>query len=984
MAVRVELLGIARVVVDNQKEIQLRSSIRDRALAYLAYSHDWVSRDRLGFLFWADTPDQTARHNVRQLLKRVRRLDWLSGFEADPDRVRWLAATDVEELRSPAVEENWDDLPASGVLLPGFERGASYEFEEWLLMERQRVLGEWQNARMGAADSADRDGRPDVAARLLRPVLDETEDETVLVRYMDRMARAGDLDGAINAYQMVTERMRTQLGVEPTDETQAWVDRLRERAESFVDTTSSPIVGRTQETNEILGLLARPGCRLLTLLGPGGIGKSTLADVVAKTATPRFADGTTLVSLESLSDPDAIPSVIAAGLGIGLDSRLNPLDQVASALGEKHLLLVVDNVEHLPHGWGLLSELAKACPQLKVLVTSRERLRLEEEWVYEIEGLTGSEAVELFAQRARQVAPDGVVKKEDALSICELVGGSPLGIELAAPWLRVMSPREIVDNVVDDVSLLSGGSRDKTIRHRSVEATMAHSWRLASGSIQEAIEALSVFAAPYTLELALEVAGASPEILRDLIDKSLVRRLPDGRYTSHPLVRQYAASRLAANPDQRREVRVRHARALLPLLDRSSELPVEHDDLIDDLVEAWRYAVNQKELDLVGRSTEGIVSLIESQGRYSQGLRIMNEAYSRIEGSTSMALTAKAAVTYGQARLLYGLGRHAEAANAAEAALEEAAEVDIHRLIVQSRVLLGWARKWIDGDPAQFKITAEALPSAETLGDDELIAIVRNGLGCSAPLLEDCRQHLQVGLGLDLSGKPELRCMMLTNLGLVSWSLGDDAKALKHLTESLAMARQINVGLYLATCLANLAFVHSQVGLMEEARAWAREAESVLDTAGVREQIYTTLIAGEIARLTSESPGAWMLMHRALEMADVSDNDPYRLRAIRLRGQLLVDEGHLEDGLPLLAFVLARTDRRGDFTCEMLNPKAWNEAICNVPPETVRRAQERATELHLDFLVAESLALDDPDSTAVQHLDHASGTASDSGLDAPR
>ena len=188
MTLRMEMLGTARVTVDDHRKIPLKPTLRDQALVYLAYTGDWVSRDRLGFLFWADTPDQTARHNVRQLLKRIRRLEWLDTFEVDGDNVRWLVGTDVEEFRLSVGGDSSLDVPVSGTLLPGFERGTTYEFEEWLISERRRVRGEWRDALLTAADEVDWEGEPGEAAQLLEPALDETTDQTVLIRYMELSA----------------------------------------------------------------------------------------------------------------------------------------------------------------------------------------------------------------------------------------------------------------------------------------------------------------------------------------------------------------------------------------------------------------------------------------------------------------------------------------------------------------------------------------------------------------------------------------------------------------------------------------------------------------------------------------------------------------------------------------------------------------------------------------------------------------------------
>jgi len=950
-----EMLGTVRVTVDDQRKIRLKPTLRDQALAHLAYTGDWVSRDRLGFLFWADTPDQTARHNVRQLLKRIRRLEWLSGFEVDGENVRWLVAADIDGLRSSAGEGSSTDIPPSGTLLPGIERGASYEFEEWLHLERHRVLAQWQDALLKAAETADWEGKPNEAVKLLEPALDEVTDETVLIRYMELAARAGDPNAAIRAYHRVTERLRSQFGLQPTDEARVLFDQLRDGAN--LDERASSVVGRSQETVEIMGLLARPSCRLLTLLGPGGIGKSTLADIVAITAAPRFADGVTPVSLETLSDPDSILSVIAADLEIHLDSRLDPLDQLVSVLGEREALLVVDNVEHLPHGWVWLSELERACPQLKVLVTSRERLRLEEEWVYEVGGLSPPEGAALLLQRAQQIAPDVALSEDDALSICEVVGGSPLGIELAVPWLRVMSPQEIIDEVMENPSLLSGGSRDKAIRHRSLEAAMAHSWRLLSDDERETIEALSVFVAPYTRELAKHVADVDAVRLRDLTDKSLISHREQGLYASHPLVRQYAASRLAAASDRRYQVRTRHARATLGLLQFPGEA-IEHRRHLDDMIEGWLHAVACGDTELIGRAVDGFATLLVSTGRINQGLELLARAVTALDDGTLESRSVVAALKEGQSGLLRHSGRHRESAELAKAAVEAATEANEQPRLVRALISLAWARKWIEGDSAQHATLLEALPVAQSVGAEALITEVLRSLGCSAPTLEECRQYLTDALARSTSlGLLTTRCSALSSLGSVLWGLGQISEAMGLHEELLDLARSNDMVRMVIIALEDLAFLHGEIGDLERARELADEAEALCaGTEFIDWKISVGQIAGEILRLIGEPDAAQARVYESLRLVTAIGMPTFGLRSLRLHGQLLIDRGQVEEGLGLLALVCSWTRRGPDFTAWILDPRIWEENTRNAEPELVEHAKAWAEHQDLGEVVARILA----------------------------
>ncbi|MBW3621362.1 MAG: tetratricopeptide repeat protein, partial [Actinobacteria bacterium] len=909
---------------------------------------------RLGFLFWPDVPDEAARHNVRQLLKRIRRLEWLVGFDVEGDDVRWSVATDVADLWDAMTAERWDDLPAVADLLPGFERNATIEFEGWLLGERRRIHDRWRSALLAAAAAAGEGGAPDRGARLLEPLLEDADGGAVLARYMDLAARAGAGASAVDAFDRVAARLRDEVGVDPPVRVQELADRLRSRRDGGPPPDEGLIVGRSDEVTELAGLLSQPSCRLLTLLGPGGIGKSTLARMLLGRLAAGFRDGVAFVPLESVSDPAALPSVVAATLGVALDGRMDPVTQLAHALRARELLLVLDNAEHLVDGWLVIPALLDACPRLRVVVTTRERLRLDDEWVYAVDGLGDDEGVELFERRARRVAPEATVARADARAVCRAVGGSPLGIELAAPWLRVMSGHEVVALIDRDPATLSGGGRDASPRHRSLEAAMAHSWELASAEERTAVEALSVFAAPYSRQLAAAVADVVPTLLRDLVDKSLVQRRSDDLYASHPLVRQYAAACLAADDPRRRDARHRHADVVLGELARREAKPAR-PGLLDDALQAWEHASEHGDLELLRSSVGGLVTLLDATGRYGHGLQLLTGATTRLDGTGARARATVASLHHGRAILLDRLGRHREAAMEAEAAIGPASAAGEARLLVLAHVSLGWARKWTDGDPAQYAATLDALPIAESLQDDDLVATVLEGLGCSAPTLEECRQHLLAGLAL--RARRIVRADLLHSLGSVEWALGDDDAALGHLGEALAIARSDGHLPAMVASLTNLAFIHGEQGDLRTAQRLSTEAGALIgDLEAADLTVRAEVVAGEIQRRLGDAAGARSRMYRALRMASTINNDALSLRSLRLHGQLLVDEGELEDGLGTLAFVLSRTDRRGDFTCEIVNPRVWAESTASVEASRVEDAQEWARGRDLASLVATVLA----------------------------
>ncbi len=328
-------------------------------------------------------------------------------------------------------------------------------------------------------------------------------------------------------------------------------------AAQYLPAQATSFVGREGELSEIAALLRDPACRLLTLVGAGGIGKTRLALQAAHDQLPRFSNGVYFVPLQPLTSSDLLPSAIASALKITFYGSDEPRLQIIHYLREKHLLLILDNFEHLLDGVGLLSDILEAAPEVKLLVTSRERLNVQEEWTLMVDGLAfpdgkadhalGSyEAVQLFVQRARQVQ-SGFSLKENAeavKSICQQVEGMPLGIELAVSGLRVMTCPQIAEQMAQSMNFLATPLRNVPERHRSIRAAFEQSWKLLSEDEQKVLMRLSVFRGGFDLEAAGEVADATLPTLASLADKSLIRVQPSGRYDLHELLRQFATDKL--------------------------------------------------------------------------------------------------------------------------------------------------------------------------------------------------------------------------------------------------------------------------------------------------------------------------------------------------------------------------------------------------------------------------------------------------------
>jgi predicted ATPase/DNA-binding CsgD family transcriptional regulator len=337
----------------------------------------------------------------------------------------------------------------------------------------------------------------------------------------------------------------------------------------------TPFVGRTRELAEIIDLLANPDCRLLTLVGPGGIGKTRLAvEIGAHLLSRSGFDGVYLVALHSVSSPQCILSTVAEAIGARFYPGAEPQQQLVEYLRTKRALLIFDNFEHLVDGAEFVSDLLATASEVKVLATSRETLNLQEEWVYQVkgmhyptygacesgEGMENYSAARLFIQCAQRARSDFSPQSEERaiMRLCRLVEGMPLAIEITAAWLRRLPLQEIVNQLEGGLDILETSARNVPARHRSIRAVFDHSWDLLTDEERSVFKRLSVFRSGFRRDAAETVAGATLGILSTLVDKSLVHIDDSGRYDLHELLRQYAEERLSEQPDDAQQVHESH------------------------------------------------------------------------------------------------------------------------------------------------------------------------------------------------------------------------------------------------------------------------------------------------------------------------------------------------------------------------------------------------------------------------------------------
>lgn len=369
------------------------------------------------------------------------------------------------------------------------------------------------------------------------------------------------------------------------------------------------LIGRHAELAELERYLGYPDRRLISLIGPGGIGKSRLALAAAARAdsAASYAARSVVVKLEAVPTPRELLAVLAEALGPSLRHGERPLDVLVERLGSGQRLLVLDNFEHLLGATDQLLELLQRCPGLRLLVTSREPLGVSEEWQVLVEGLPfppeagwlasgdGGESVvteaeawpafQLFELRARRVSHRfalNLVNLQHVAAICRACAGSPLAIELAASWVGVLTPAEIAAELARNIDLLDARNRDAGDRHRSIRGVFLSSWRLLGEAERSLFCRLAVFHGGFELSSAQQVAAADFVPLENLLRRAFLVRDAGGRYYRHPLLRQLAVEKLAEDPEGQREMLERHARHMRDLAVQA------HAHLMDPVSSAWR------------------------------------------------------------------------------------------------------------------------------------------------------------------------------------------------------------------------------------------------------------------------------------------------------------------------------------------------------------------------------------------------------------
>ena len=484
-------------------------------LFYLAVKGDWVSRSELAFLYKPDETETEALTYLRLQLHRAQQFSWASTLEIEKNQVRWCIDSDVAAFNEAIKVQDWQE--ATNLYKNSFFAKHSFRdlptYSAWIDLERDSLEQAYRLALSKQLERFEQQSHfeqaADLSAKLL--ALDEL-DETALQIHLRHLALAGQKDAALKRFASFSKLLSEDLDSEPLQETLELIEQVKQDHRIDLKTAkeikhnlpsqSTRFIGRKAELAELSKQLSQPECRLLSLIGLGGAGKSRLSLELARAQIYHFPDGVFFVALASLETEDEIVSSLAQMLGLQLHLKDAPLAQLLSYLKGKHILLVFDNFEHLLGHVSILNELLKVSDKLKLIVTSRESLKLNSEWLFDVSGLNyatdfavtalnaetiakleASEAVGLFVSAAKRVSPQLEPSPDDLLSIAQIakqVEGLPLALELAASWVRIMPISRIAKELGQGYDLLKTDLSDIPERHRSLNQILDKTWATLS------------------------------------------------------------------------------------------------------------------------------------------------------------------------------------------------------------------------------------------------------------------------------------------------------------------------------------------------------------------------------------------------------------------------------------------------------------------------------------------------------------------------
>jgi DNA-binding SARP family transcriptional activator/predicted ATPase len=954
----VRLLGTLQVTLQGTPVTGFESHKERALLAFLAEELEQPHRrEKLVGLLWPEFTESAGRNNLRRVLSNLRRalrdreppeppflLTRQQTVQLNPAADLWVDARAFAAFLDPPIQQAIQTLEQAtalyrGDFLEGFSLPDSPALEEWMILCRERYRRLMMGTLHRVVEEYEKQGCYERALELGWKQLDlEPWWEEAHQQLMRLLALSGRRSEALAQYHRCRRLLAEELGVAPSAETTALYEQIQDGNLSGtapsprhrlgpthnLPLSPGPFVGRQAELAEIQHCLQDPACRLLALVGAGGMGKTRLAleavrDWISWLQEDEL-EGATLVALAPVQAAEAIAPTIAQAAGFPLSPGREPEQQLLETLRQKRWLLILDSFEHLLDGATFVAKVLRTAPYVKILVTSRARLNLQGEYCFPVSGVEfpqqipedGHEvrsfaAVGLFLQAAHRVQPGFEPADTDLAEIarvCRLVQGMPLGILLAAAWSGVLRPAQIAAEIEQGLDFLEVDWADVPERQHSIRAVFDGSWNLLTQTERKVFRTLSVFSGGFTREAAQHVSGASLHELRSLAEKSLLHVTPSGRYQIHDLLRQYAAERFHSSPDAATGARDRHCAYYIAALQhweadltsaREQEALAEMETEIGNISAAWDWAAEQAQIERLDCGMEGLQHFYWHSGRYREGAAALQAAATAAEAAFGAASVHgagnKAACLRVWVRALAWQSSFQRATGQKDAA---------QQLQHQCQAILG--------DPA--------LAGLDTRLERAILSMSVGLTVCMADYKQG-RQYFAESFSLFRAlGHQWGMAWALNTWAAMSKFLGEFRDARRRFEEGLAIYRALGNPAGIAGCISQLAEIASLQGQFDEAESLAREGVAMSLEAGSRTGLaYALLSLGEVLENVGKFSEAHAVLQKSLALYSDLGHRNYVTEAHAFLGSVDTHRGRYEEARNQVQLSLELAQAQGPPYC---------------------------------------------------------------------
>jgi predicted ATPase/DNA-binding SARP family transcriptional activator/Tfp pilus assembly protein PilF len=996
----------------------------DKPLALLFYlvmeNNRPHRREFLASMFWPDQSADKALHNLRQALTSLRKairddeavIPCLSiqrdTIQVNPDAEYWLDVEQFSKSADEALGHNHALHPNririsklekavalyKGNFLDQFFLSDSSVFEEWAIITREslsrRVL---QCMQILIEIYCRRDDYPQasrMAENLVKIAPWDEEHYRILMRLLAQDCRWSE---AQSVYQTCVRYLSSSLDCQPSRETILLQEKIASYVREKKDFPKPPrppqnlpaittkFIGRENEKGEITDLLTDPDCRLLTIHGMGGVGKTRLAIETARNQTGLYPDGVWFISLEALETTDHLVAALLAMFHLSLPPGTDPKSVLNDYLQNKNMMLILDSYEHVGADPGLILGILANAPQVILLVTSRQTLSIQQEWVYPLKGLSVSQdtsndesgAVQLFVQRALQLGypiildePTRQVIKE----ICSLVDGLPLGIELASTSLSGSTCQQVLEDIRQTFGTLQTTHHDVHERHRSLQAAFEYSWKNLPSQLKSVVSNLSVFRGGFTALAAKEIFHVGTVDLQALASHSLLQQTSQGRFAMHDVIRQFSEEKLISEPAALELVYVNYASWYTRLMENAAPklLSMLEKETIEDLkrelpnlLNSIKILQNKKaETELI-RSADCIYHFYQILGQFNEGIMLCKGILDSIDNRSE-----KFFVTF-QNRLagLQMYGRFdQDAIDNLQGCYETAVKLDDHfetgfNLAMQSSY---YHRK---GDQAAaIDKATQAIKEFDSCGSDWGQSLVQYLLGKIYHLkgqIKDSKDWYNRSLKTAQSiNHPHSQLRVLNAMGDLACQLDELDEGLDLFTKCLELSRSLDDRYNQAIQINNLGTIYHLKGNFEEAeRSYLLSLELCRDIGDRAGEATALANLGEISLVQNDLSSARDRFVKGLTISQAIDDDYNIIICNTNLGETFYKTGDLDRSRDYLLKALKLTIENEDRTLlskalviyAMLAAKQKNDDLANdlanwikdqefSAPETIMRAKE--------------------------------------------